>query len=336
MATRRAEIGLADWVRVMEQLLETSLAERYQIARCLGLQASAEDNLVEPQAKHDAWKRKQHQSITPQTKPLPTPLSKPEESEPPIDLPYEILPISIEKLPNTVEAGLAPPLPPEIENQIPLQLGESGIPPIPRIPLFPQCTVRGLLSAAVSQPVEGYDLDIPRLIQASIQRRPLRKLPLLPRLATRNGCQLLLDFSDALVPWWDDMRDLMQQFRAVLGETACPVYEFTDDPFEAIRWTETREIAWKTEIIEGQPVVIATDFGQVRAAHHDLRPSLYIWRKFVLHCRRLHIPVIAFTPLSRERYLNSLEHHISIIEWQPNTRAEDIKRLVKHKRGIWQ
>lgn len=338
MATQRAEIGLADWIRVLEQLPATTTSERSQIFRFLGLQVDAGSvDIPTYHSKSGAWSRKRPGSETAPKKLVHNDSHQPENSstpESPIDLPDEILPIRIEKLPNALEAGLAPPLPVGIENQIPLNLGESGIAPVPRISLFPPRTARGVLNAAVAQPVQSFDLDIPRLIRASVQRQPLRKLPLLPHLSSRNGCQLLLDFSDALIPWWDDMRDLMQQFHAVLGETACPVYEFTHDPRDAIRWTEAGEMAWKNEMVVGRPVVIATDFGQTRSPYLGLRPSLSVWRDFALYCRRQQIPVIALNPLEREHFPKTLEHLMPIIEWRPQTRASDVKLLINRKQGI--
>ena len=333
MTTRRAEIGLGDWVRVLAELPMITPSERMLVARCLGLQADKLENTYNDQSTRVAWKRNLRQPEIRANKPADKPTTTPDTESTP-ELPDEILPIRIEKLPNTLEAGLAPPLPAEIANQKPLELGASNHPPVPRLSLFPQRTARGLLAASVAQPSRGYDLDIPRLIRASVQRQTLRGLPLLPRFSTQQGCQLLLDFSEALVPWWDDMRDLIQQFHAVLGEAACPVYEFTDNPRYAVRWTETGEQAWQA--IAGKPVVIATDFGQVRSARHELRPGFSVWRDFALHCRRWQIPVIALTPLGHKRCPNELAHLMSIIDWNPHTRASDVKRLINHKQGIRQ
>lgn len=333
MTTRRAEIGLADWVRVLAELPAITDSERALVARCLGLQTDKVENTYNDQPTRGAWQRNARKPEVRTDTPTDKPTSAPDtESRP--ELPDEILPIRIEKLPNTLEAGLAPPLPAEIANQEPLELGASNHPPVPRLSLFPQRTVRGLLAASVAQPSRGYDLDMPRLIRASVQCQPLRSLPLLPRFSTQQGCQLLLDFSEALVPWWDDMRDLIQQFHAVLGETACPVYEFTDNPRHAVRWTETGEQPWQA--IAGKPVVIASDLGQVRTIRHEVRPGLSVWRDFALHCRRWQIPVIALTPLGHKRCPKELAHLMSIIDWNPRTRASDVKRLIKHKQGIRQ
>lgn len=337
MTTQRAEIGLGDWVRVLAELPSINPMEQVLVARCLGLQADKLRNVHNNQSTHGAWKRNLRQSEAYANESLHSPSDTPATApttELQINLPDEILPIRIEKLSNILEAGLAPSLPAEIANQKPLELGASKHQPVPRLSLFPQRTARGLLAASVAQSSGGYNLDMPRLIRASVQRQPLRSLPLLSRSSTQQGCQLLLDFSEALVPWWDDMRDLIQQFHAVLGETACPVYEFTDNPNHAVRWTETGEQSWQA--IAGKPVVIATDLGQSRTVGHELRPSFSAWRDFALYCRRWQIPVIALTPLGQKHYPKELIQLMSIVYWNPHTRASDIKRLINHKQGIRQ
>ncbi len=334
MTTQRAEIGLGDWVRVLVELPTTTSAEQLLIIHCLGLQA---DNLASTDI--DTGKPLLRNSLKPEDHTDKTldaykdKLTTKSEIESPTELPDEILPIHIKKLPNTSAVGLVPSLPVEIANQEPLRLGTSSYLPVPRHSLFPQRTARSLLAASVTQPSHGHDLDILQLIRASVQRQPLRSLPLLPRFSTQQGCQLLLDFSKALVPWWDDMRDLIQQFHAVLGETACSVYEFTDNPRHAVRWTEAGEQTW--QVIAEKPVVIATDLGQVHTAHHELRSSLSVWRDFALHCRRWQIPVIVFTPLGYKRCPKELAQLMSIIDWNPHTCASDIKRMINHKQGIW-
>lgn len=335
MATQRAEIGLGDWVRVLAELPAITPTERVLVAGCLGLQVDKLENIHHDQLIQEEKKSPPRQPETDTSKPLASATNNQANnqannlgSKSLPELSDEILPIRIKKLSNNVEMGLAL----QIVNQMPVELGASNHQPIPRLSLFPQRTARGLLAASVAQPSRGYDLDIPRLIRTSVQRQPLRSLPLLPRFSTQQGCQLLLDFSEALVPWWDDMRDLIQQFHAVLGETACPVYEFTDNPRHAVSWTETGEQTWQA--IAGKPVVIATDFGQVRSARHELRPGLSVWRDFALHCRRWQIPVIALTPLGHKRCPKELAHLMSIIDWNPHTRASDVKRLINHKQGI--
>ncbi len=331
MTTRRSEIGLGDLMKALEQIQPGVQAERDRIAKCLGFQAGYfSSSMPDYRPTQGAWHSARQNCSIPQPKPLQPIVNKPMmplAPEPAVELPKEILLINIEKMPNTLEIGTAPRLPPDIEQQDSLKPEVPTSPPVPRILLFSERKSRGLLGAAVMQPAPGYDLDAKCLVRAFIQSQPVRKLPMLPRYSTRHGCQLLLDFSDALIPWWDDMRNLMRQFQSLLGEAACPVYEFTRKPQEAVRWTETAgEQVWQT--IPGKPVVVATDFGLTHIPLGEPRPGLSVWLEFAHLCRRRQIPLIALTPIERVRCPKELGRMMSIIHWNPATRAADVKRLV--------
>ena len=253
----------------------------------------------------------------------------PPPPEAPVRLPEQTLLVHIEKRP-AAEAGGRLPLPPEIQRQTTLNLDAPPPPALPRRPLFSQQTARGLPGAAVMREVAGGAPDVHGLIRHIVACRPLRRLPRMPRPSARAGCQLPLDFSEALAPWWEDMRGLLGQFHDLLGEDACPVYEFAGNPQEASRWTESGERPWRA--VACQPVAVATDFGQIRFPGSGPRPGLAVWRKFAAHCRRQQVPPIALTPLRRERCPQALGHSMAIIHWNPATRAADIKRLIERPR----
>ncbi len=338
MSTRRSEISIGDLVRVLAELPTTTLSEQLCIVGCLGLQVDV-PQIQDYRKTQRVRNSKRREVKTPSSKPVmpdspkmqdtpssPVSTNKPVMPASPIDFPGKALSIRIKKLSSALELESVPSLPTEIDSQTPLQTEVSSVRPAIRIPLFSRRTERGLLAAAVAQPVRGLDLDVSHLIQVLVRGQPLRSLPLLPRFSTQSGCQLLLDFREALVPWWDDFHDLIGQFHAVLGEAACPVYEFADNPLDAVRWTEAGEQAWR--IVFNKPVVIATDFGLVRTNRHELHSSLSDWRDFALYCRRQKTPVIALTPLERGRCPKELGNLMSIIEWNPKTKASDIKRLI--------
>lgn len=67
---------------------------------------------------------------------------------------------------------------------------------------------------------------------------------------------------------------------------------------------------------------------QVTAAGGEPRPSLAIWCRFAEHCRRKGVPVVAITPLRRERCPHALGQAMALVHWNPTTRAADIKRLI--------
>jgi hypothetical protein len=178
------------------------------------------------------------------------------------------------------------------------------------------------------QRIPGRDLDIPRLIQITVRRQYLKSLPVLSRFTARNGCQLLLDYHDALMPWWDDMQSLIQQFHQVLGEELCPVYEFENSPVSAFRWTENGEIPWQP--IAGKPVIIASDLGVIQPPRSTPRAGKADWLELIKSCNQSRTPVIVLSPLHPQRCPYELDRIVTLIHWHPATTASLIRRLIGH------
>lgn len=335
MTGLRPEIGLGDLLRAVGEIQPRDPAELDRIARCLGFEAGlyaleTPDYRPIPGAWNKTVRRPASRRPEPGLSPEPSGPPLHPAPEPPPDPPETILPLHISALPPEPPREVL--LPAEIQSQPGLALDASR-PPVPRQPLFPHRTARGLLGAAVMRTVMGVDPDVPRWVRALVQGRNLRELPRQSRRSARAGCQLLLDFSETLVPWWDDLRALMDQFHALLGEASCPVFEFAGDPNEALRWTEAGdEQRWQP--VPQQPVVVATDFGQIRIPGGGPRPGLSVWRDFAALCRRRQAPLIALTPLRRERCPKALGHLMMLIHWNPATRAADIQRLIDRPQRV--
>ena len=135
--------------------------------------------------------------------------------------------------------------------------------------------------------------------------------------------------SEALMPWWEDMQLLIQQFHSVLGEAVCPVYEFDQSPKEAVCWSENEEIPWQT--ISDKPIVIATDLGVLHTSRCALRAGKTDWLEFVGRCNRRKIPVVVLFPLHPQRCPYGLDRLVTLVHWNPATSAAMIKRLVTQK-----
>lgn len=329
--TKRGDIHLGDLATALSQLSGTTFAEQDIIAHCLGFQLQVTDRVAEPkyQAVKAAWNR-----------PL-LKYQKPSPGKPPSYTPSLTMPPGVDTITTSVDDVLEADLQIEtvtnyklnstVESQIlnSTVLTERTIPALPRQTLFPKKTARGAVSAAVTRQVPGQDLDVAKLILSLVQQKPLKKLPVLPQLTVRNGCQLLLDFNDALMPWWEDMQTLILQFQQVLGETLCPVYEFSQNPLLATRWTETAEIPWQP--VANKPVIIATDLGVIQAPiGQRIRPSKAEWLEFINRCKKKKTPVTILFPLHPQRCPYDLDKLTTLIHWHPATSSAMIKRLIAH------
>jgi hypothetical protein len=328
----RGEIHLGDLATALSLIPDASSAQQDLIAQCLGFQLQSTITVASTkyQAVQAAWNRPLLKYQKPQA-------SKPPSFAPTLSMPSvpetittkadDILEVDlhIDKAPQN---SLSPHSEILSQNYNSLLI-DNAIPALARQSLFPQTKARGLVSATVTRKISGFDLDIPKLIQFLVRQKPLTKLPVLPRFTVRKGCQLLLDFNEALMPWWEDMQILMQQFQQVLGEVLCPVYEFSQNPLEAVNWTESVEIPWLP--VSEKPVLIASDLGVLKTpTGNRIRAGRTEWLDFISRCQKQDTPVIILFPLHPQRCPYDLDKLTPLIHWHPATSAAMIKRLITH------
>lgn len=333
-STARGEINLGDLAKALSHFQDASEKEREMVANCLGFQLNAPIAPTPSRPPYHpiqaAWNRplfRRRKSTTAKSlNYTPTPgMPPPPETMP--EAGAEVLPTDLKKEHAPKYAG-----PKNTENIIRAAESLPSITtqnPIPRQTLFARRTARGIISATTMRPIPGRDLDIAKLVRASVQRQYLKKLPVLPQFSSRNGCQLLLDFNEALMPWWEDMQSLIRQFHSVLGEESCPVYEFEHSPPQAFRWTEREEIPWQP--VANKPVVIASDLGVMRSPRSAPRAGKADWLELIGRCKRGKIPVIVLSPLHPQRCPYGLDRLVTLIHWNPATTAAMVQRLSVQK-----
>jgi hypothetical protein len=330
--SRRGEINLGDLVLALEQISTASIQERELIANLLGFQLNQTDITLPQQSQYQAnksaWnrtllkerpksRRKSPPDFTPRSLMPPKPNNKP-------DLSGNILQptMQVDNVARTHEISADS----AIQNAQPLAELKSQL-PMPRHTLFSHRTYRGIVSATTSRMTDSKTIDIPKLISKAIRCQPLHTLPCLPRFTSRNGCQLLLDFHEALMPWWDDMHALIQQFHQVLGEASCPIYEFDQTPVQAFRWTETGKQPWQP--VPGKPVIIASDLSVLHTPDTAARPGRLDWLEIIQACEKVQAPLIVLFPLHPQRCPYRLDQRLTLIHWHPATTASIVNRTIK-------
>jgi hypothetical protein len=77
-----------------------------------------------------------------------------------------------------------------------------------------------VFTAALATLRQGDRLDVDQLVRRVVEGRLPPRLPRLHGGDARRGCQLLLDFSDSMLPWWEDLRELAAQLAACSAKIA--------------------------------------------------------------------------------------------------------------------
>lgn len=310
-------IHLADLVTALADLPWRDASEAQAIAGCLGFGLAAPRMQVPKATEAISDPRLDDHGATAEA-PEPLPVVVPPAPPVPVGLPERI-----------VDARLSPLLPPPppsdrpdwLDQDYQIYRSQPGS-RLARHALIPDSLARGIYTAALATQHPGRELDMPALIgQIACGRLPQR-LPRLPASTLARGCQLLLDFSDSMMPWWEDLHDLARQVRQVVGENTVEIHEFRGNPNDARPWlSEDEERPWRPN--PQKPILLATDFA-IRGQRPPRSPAA--WQDFVSHCARRGSPLVILVPWRRQYWPNDLGPHPDFMHWHPRTSAAMVRR----------
>lgn len=319
MRTERGMIGLGDLMHALKGLHAEDPKTVERIARALGFSGMDANPVEEVKGISGVPQRPRVTQRAPATD-LPRHGAVPPVAARP-ELPAEIFDMDMEEIslpasevarPDWLEGG-------------PLTDLAGGI-SVHRASLFPERSAKGVLTASVATRRPGRIPYVPQLIRALTRGQILTEFPYRSRPSLHRGVQLLMDTSEAMTPFLEDLDDLAKALTTVVGKHACELFQFAGDPNNASRWSrDFREVRWQP--VSGRPVVFATDFGIGAQAAAQDRAGMGGWRRFVQQATEAGVPVIAFVPYGRDRWPKSLTRRIRFIHWDPRTRASHIKKL---------
>lgn len=200
----------------------------------------------------------------------------------------------------------------------------------PRQTLFPGRTARGVFTAALATQRLGREVDVQALVGSVVRGQLPRRLPRLPAATLSRGCQVLLDFSESMLPWWDDLRELAAQLAAALGEERVAAFDFESAPAAASQWRAGREQATPWQPEAGRPILVATDFG-IRGRSHGQGASVH-WQDFVRLCAAKGCPLLILVPWSPTYWPDWLGTYPELLHWHPRTSAAMLRRQLARSR----
>ncbi len=307
----RGEVHLGDLAAALATLPWQDQAQAGAIAACLGFGLRAPLQA----APHRVYDRGDTRTLAEgQHAPAPEPpVLLPPTPPRPVPLPAGTLPSRLTRLPN-----LAPPY---VEPPDWLDAGANAFPPAPlpalaRATLLPERTARHVISAALATRRPGWDIQLPRLVATLCRREPLRELPRRAERTLALGCQVLLDYSGRMVPFWEDLNALTVQVQEVVGTQATRVYSFDTRPTQARDWTPDGEPRhWEPD---GRPVLAATDLGIQGRSGAAPSPD---WHAFAGQCAKAGSPLVLLIPWPEERWPRTFPTNATLVQWGPRTSA---------------
>lgn len=329
-SSKRGEMSLADLLKALHDLPCKTQDQTEAVFHALGFNwQNSQPTAITKDRKKEVYDRNRYRPklIKPQKPINDTPtFSAPPAPELPIELPKKIVAGNLKPLSADDNENIAKAPPIWLEKQGFQLLSETELAEIPpRESLFPTQTHRGILSAALTVKKTGQDININALISEVVKGRIPKTLPLNTRGTLEMGCQLLLDYNDSMVPFWEDLTALAGQIENLIGRKRVQIYEFDQNPNMAQYWaTSTKPETWQAQ--PGRPVIVTTNLnitGRRRPTTADSH-----WKKFINQCEKSHIPLLLLIPWQESYWPTNLGNHPIMIHWNPATTATMLYSLI--------
>jgi hypothetical protein len=140
---------------------------------------------------------------------------------------------------------------------------------------------------------------------------------------------VLLDRSDAMLPFYGDQAILVRELAETVGAHRLEVLRFKGCPSRGAgtgspgRWSRYEPPR------RGTPVVVVTDLGIGRPPLAGGASEPSEWRAFVSDTRAAGCPTVAFVPYAADRLPTGLPRDLRIVRWDRGTTARDARGAVR-------
>lgn len=201
--------------------------------------------------------------------------------------------------------------------------------PVPESLLDPHQS-RAILFDLLSTAVADGPMDVDSLVRARAAGRSLPSIPKAKRATLSYGVQVLMDRGEGMLPFVDDMRQLLGLVRRVVGASRVAAHEFRGSPLRgAGTGSRRRWQSYEAQLPAPATVVlVVTDLGT--GGRRLLRDAAdpEEWAAFARRLRRHGCPIRALVPYPSSRWPPGLEWEMGIIPWDRSTRSGLVHRLV--------
>lgn len=198
---------------------------------------------------------------------------------------------------------------------------EGALPPPPS--LFAPERKRSVLGMTLSVPKEEGAIRLDPLVMAIARGQALHHLPRTLIRSMASGAQLLVDRSEAMMPFFADLDQIEEDIEAVFGKmlkvlsfSCCPLRTAGEGP--RITWSDYFEDHVPAV---GTRVVCVTDLGIGQPLGGPLPALPEEWLNFQERLHRHGCPLIILTPYGTRRWPPILAKRLDILHWDRETNA---------------
>lgn len=322
----RGEISLGDLATAVKRLATQDKDHLAKIAGCLGFGLEAPPP-PRPERKGARGKEQSPEQEKPCPAAPPGPAIKPEPRQPRrgVTLPKPPPPVDgyishLQRLPR-IEVSM----PLQTEQAEPLSLHTDTSMQGMREPIFAKRTERATLTATIAVETSAGDVDLERAIGQLINQKLLERLPRRAIPTLKYGVQLLLDRSESMLPYAEDLRDLDAQLKKLVGGSRFTSSSFKGTPLTAPRYRKVRQ---RPKLRSNLPILLVTDFGIGASLLSRDRARLGEWLEFAQHAARKNCPVVALIPHKPGCWPDFARANYLCIHWDRSTSAGDLRKII--------
>jgi hypothetical protein len=188
----------------------------------------------------------------------------------------------------------------------------------------------GILSGVLSFERADGPVDIGRLVEHLARREIPPRIPRRQRRSVTSGAQVLVDFSEDMIPFRDDIVEILERIRLVLGGEHVAFLRFAEKPLSEIgpgrRDTWTRYEPPDTP----RPVLIVSNFRQSAANFQDDGDDYHReMAALIREAEAADCVVLALVPNAASRMPEPLRRRVRVVEWDRPTTAAAAARVVR-------
>lgn len=177
------------------------------------------------------------------------------------------------------------------------------------------------LGTRLQQP-RPWAVDVPALIRASVRRRWPQALPRSLRRVWPHTLVVVLDFSEELYPYRNDLHRLAKRIQAQVPKSQLQLRIVRHGPLGA--WQRPSWLSKRTRDEEGQhpqhghAYLLLSDLGL-------LRPSAgraQAWQTWLDRAAHYHAPCVGLVPVAAEHVSRELAEKVCLLRWSPDSRLK--------------
>lgn len=319
----RGFVSVGDLLKALDVIGATTSAERIEVARLLGFEASLTP-AVEASPISSVSKIKDLASHAPKT-----PASVPTESRQEIPPPKRRSPT----VPLRVETFSAIARHSAVISEAALgsddrEVGREGeFPGSSSLLLLKEREAKALISELVASNVGAPPVDIEALAVAVARGEAVKELPFGKRRTLAKGCDVLIDLSAGLQLLADDRDQILRTLRLLMSPAYLEIMVFHENPewMFSLEGERVGGRSWRWAV-PGRPVLILSDFGVAGSHRMELRRHEDAWNALLKRLRDQRRPVVGLIPFPRSRWPRRLTRWITLIKWDRSMESGQISR----------